>query len=212
MSHSLGPDSSTALSHVAGLTVQARFWTALPNREWVSSPGDIWPHRETFLLVTAQEMRKGWHCHLVKSVVSTELLTTMNHPSPHANSPKAEKHCFRGTKIQEKEPPDAAHVQISVVSPLGCQSLPAHNKKCLNCLRSQARTTEIKLVGGTEHSIILCCCITPPPPPMETTMLFRNHYSPGRGNWESEGSLFHRWENRRLKVVVICSRLFSESG
>lgn len=37
--------------------------------------------------------------------------------------------------------------------------LPTHTKKHLACLWSQAGTTQIELVGGTESNTILCCCI-----------------------------------------------------
>lgn len=86
----------------------------------------------------------------------------------------------------------------------------AHSRKHLDCLWSQAGTTEIELVGGTEPNIILCCCITPFPREIKT--LFRNSYFSRKGTWESKGSSFHRWENRRLQEVVICSRLFNKSG
>lgn len=100
---------------------------------------------------------------------------------------------------------NAANVETWMVSPLRC-SYP-HTPRHTDCLWSQAGTTQIELVGGAELN--MCCHRIPFP--MEIKMLFRESYSMGRGNWESQGSIFHRWENRRPGEVIICSRLFHES-
>lgn len=71
------------------------------------------------------------------------------------------------------------------------------HQETLSLLISQAGTTHIELVGGTESNIILCCCMTPFP--MEIKMLFRKSYSTGRGNWVSEGILISQMRKQEVR-------------
>lgn len=105
-----------------------------------------------------------------------QLLTEKNYSYPNANRPKTRNPALLD-QGHEKNGISCSSLW-NVNGFLSQCLLPAHTKKHLACLWSQAGTTQIELVGGTESNTILCCCITPFP--MEIKMLFRKSYSTGK--------------------------------